>query len=268
MSRTADRQVPVRRSWRALLLAAAVVLSCGLVLAPAIAGASTSSNSVRSTDETPAVAPPGRAKLTKPADGLVGKVAPVVVTVGASTTTVTLSVNGSVVATKSCVSGQRVSFGRVRMPSRNIRFDIVVANSAGATDTFTYKKKRLSYPWATCLVVDKSDFRIYFVHHDELIKSYRIAHGKRSTPTPVAVWRVDSKEYSSGVSGPRKLRLFRRLGRKGHYHYSRTRYGIHGTNEPWVIGTMASHGCIRLKNKDILDLWPRVPLHTMVITRR
>ena len=34
--------------------------------------------------------------------------------------------------------------------------------------------------------------------------------------------------------------------------------GIHGTNQPWVIGTYASHGCIRLNNNDITTLAQQV----------
>jgi hypothetical protein len=32
-------------------------------------------------------------------------------------------------------------------------------------------------------------------------------------------------------------------------------YGIHGTNEPWSIGKAASHGCIRLRNHDVEQLF-------------
>jgi lipoprotein-anchoring transpeptidase ErfK/SrfK len=32
-------------------------------------------------------------------------------------------------------------------------------------------------------------------------------------------------------------------------------YGIHGTNEPWSIGKAASHGCIRLRNRDVERLF-------------
>jgi hypothetical protein len=40
---------------------------------------------------------------------------------------------------------------------------------------------------------------------------------------------------------------------------------IHGTNEEGRIGTPASHGCIRMRNLDIIDLFPRVPLHSLVL---
>ena len=39
-----------------------------------------------------------------------------------------------------------------------------------------------------------------------------------------------------------------------------TLYRIHGTNEPWTIGTNVSAGCIRLTNEDVSDLYNRVPV--------
>lgn len=37
-------------------------------------------------------------------------------------------------------------------------------------------------------------------------------------------------------------------------------YAIHGTNDPSSIGGYVSHGCIRMHNEDILDLYRRVPI--------
>jgi hypothetical protein len=37
-------------------------------------------------------------------------------------------------------------------------------------------------------------------------------------------------------------------------------YRIHGTDAPWTIGQAVSHGCIRMTNEDVLDLYPRVPI--------
>jgi lipoprotein-anchoring transpeptidase ErfK/SrfK len=44
-----------------------------------------------------------------------------------------------------------------------------------------------------------------------------------------------------------------------------TLYRIHGTNEPWTIGTAQSSGCIRMLNEDVLDLHDRVPIGTPVV---
>ena len=42
-------------------------------------------------------------------------------------------------------------------------------------------------------------------------------------------------------------------------------YRIHGSNEPWTIGTAVSSGCIRMRNEDVIDLYERVPVGARVI---
>jgi lipoprotein-anchoring transpeptidase ErfK/SrfK len=42
-------------------------------------------------------------------------------------------------------------------------------------------------------------------------------------------------------------------------------YAIHGTNNPGSIGGFVSHGCIRMLNSDILDLYGRVGVGTKVV---
>jgi N-acetyl-anhydromuramyl-L-alanine amidase AmpD len=41
-------------------------------------------------------------------------------------------------------------------------------------------------------------------------------------------------------------------------------FGIHGTNKPWSIGQFASHGCIRMRNKDVEELFEWTPIGTPV----
>ncbi|QRM32697.1 L,D-transpeptidase [Microvirga sp. VF16] len=57
--------------------------------------------------------------------------------------------------------------------------------------------------------------------------------------------------------GPRALYLYR--------NNQDTYYRLHGTVEPWTIGTMVSSGCIRLLNQDIMDLYRRAPVGTKVV---
>jgi lipoprotein-anchoring transpeptidase ErfK/SrfK len=47
-----------------------------------------------------------------------------------------------------------------------------------------------------------------------------------------------------------------------------TVYRIHGTNQPWTIGTKISSGCFRLVNADVADLFDRVPVGTKVVVRQ
>jgi lipoprotein-anchoring transpeptidase ErfK/SrfK len=42
-------------------------------------------------------------------------------------------------------------------------------------------------------------------------------------------------------------------------------YRIHGSNEPWTIGTAVSSGCIRMRNEDVIDLYNRVPVGARVV---
>lgn len=44
-----------------------------------------------------------------------------------------------------------------------------------------------------------------------------------------------------------------------------TLYRIHGTSEPWTIGTRASSGCIRMFNEDAIDLYDRVRIGAQVV---
>ena len=54
------------------------------------------------------------------------------------------------------------------------------------------------------------------------------------------------------------------LGARAMYLGS-TLYRIHGSNEPWTIGTAVSSGCIRMRNEDVVDLYERVKVGTKVI---
>lgn len=89
----------------------------------------------------------------------------------------------------------------------------------------------------------------------QLHKKYRIAVGKSSTPTPIGEWNVVWKAYNWGSGfGTRWMGLNVPWGI----------FGIHGTNQPWSIGQFASHGCIRMRNKDVEELFEWVPIGTPV----
>lgn len=86
-------------------------------------------------------------------------------------------------------------------------------------------------------------------------KSYPVAVGNPSTPTPVGEYLVTYKGKDWGPSfGPRWLGLNVPWGY----------YGIHGTNRPDSIGRHLSHGCIRMRNRDVMELYDLIPLGTKV----
>lgn len=91
---------------------------------------------------------------------------------------------------------------------------------------------------------------------DTTIKTYEVAVGKPSTPTPIGNWKIIQKTKNpGGPFGARWMRLNIPWGG----------YGIHGTNEPQSIGKAVSHGCIRLTNENVIELYDIVPLGTEVV---
>ena len=76
-------------------------------------------------------------------------------------------------------------------------------------------------------------------------------------PTQMLARRPDLPRHMEG--GPENP-----LGARAMYLGS-SLYRIHGSNEPWTIGTNVSSGCIRMRNEDVIDLYERVRVGTRVV---
>jgi lipoprotein-anchoring transpeptidase ErfK/SrfK len=76
-------------------------------------------------------------------------------------------------------------------------------------------------------------------------------------PAEMLVRRPDLPRHMEG--GPQNP-----LGARAMYLGS-TLYRIHGSNEPWTIGTNVSSGCIRMRNQDVIDLYGRVNVGAKVV---
>ncbi|WP_163103432.1 L,D-transpeptidase [Peribacillus alkalitolerans] len=101
--------------------------------------------------------------------------------------------------------------------------------------------------------VSTSKHKLSLFDGRRLLKVYPIAVGKMLTPSPSGTFTIINKDPNPG--GPFGV-LWMGL--------SKPHYGIHGTNNPASIGKNVSHGCIRMYNRDVLDLSARVPLGTSV----
>jgi lipoprotein-anchoring transpeptidase ErfK/SrfK len=76
-------------------------------------------------------------------------------------------------------------------------------------------------------------------------------------PAEMLVRRPDLPRHMEG--GPQNP-----LGARAMYLGS-SLYRIHGSNEPWTIGTNVSSGCIRMRNQDVIDLYSRVNVGARVV---
>lgn len=126
------------------------------------------------------------------------------------------------------------------------------------------------------IIVSFGDRRLYWVYRRGEAISYPIAipreksrwagvtrvSDKRVNPswTPTAEMRRENPRLPISMPGGHPQNP---LGVRALYLGS-SMYRIHGTDAPWTIGTAASKGCIRMYNRDVLDLYPRVPLGTRV----
>lgn len=134
------------------------------------------------------------------------------------------------------------------------------------------------------IVIDTADRFLYLVQENGMAMRYGIGVGKaglafegtarvgrkaewpRWTPTQSMIEREPERnaQWASGMEpgltnplGPRALYLY-----QGDHD---TLFRIHGTSEPWSIGSAVSSGCIRLFNQDIIDLYGRVPVNSRVV---
>ena len=110
------------------------------------------------------------------------------------------------------------------------------------------------------VVVSVPDRKLVVMENGAVLKVFPVAVGADVTPSPDGDFEIvsrltDPTYYHSGVVipagtdnplGPRWVGL----NKKG--------YGIHGTNMPGSIGKAASHGCIRLRNRDIIQFFAMV----------
>lgn len=107
------------------------------------------------------------------------------------------------------------------------------------------------------ILVDLNDCRLFLINssNNKILKTYTIAGGTYFTPSPVGTWKIVSKDTWDEGFGTRWMGINVPWGK----------YGIHGTNKPESIGGLTSHGCIRMYNKDVEELYSRVPCGTIVI---
>ena len=110
------------------------------------------------------------------------------------------------------------------------------------------------------ILVSIPDRKLALLQDGKVVRMYRVAVGKRTTPSPPGefqiVTRVTNPTYfhngiviPPGANNPVGTRW---MG------LSVKRYGIHGTNHPDSIGQASSSGCIRMGRRDLEELFALV----------
>jgi lipoprotein-anchoring transpeptidase ErfK/SrfK len=130
-----------------------------------------------------------------------------------------------------------------------------------------------SYP--AYIVIDRPNFKLYFFDHLHLSHTYGIAVGQAGLETPAGIHHILDKQVDPAWHVPHSAWAGSLAGQvippgPGDPLVARWMAiddlgdGIHGTNEPWSIGSAASHGCIRMLVPDVIELYSLTPLGTTV----
>lgn len=129
------------------------------------------------------------------------------------------------------------------------------------------------------IIVETSERRLYFVLPGGMAIKYGVGVGRDGFRWS-GVHRITRKAEWPGWTPPEQMRQrvpdlpaympggpANPLGARALYIGS-TLYRLHGTSEPWTIGQAVSSGCIRLTNDDIIDLYNRASVGSMVVVHQ
>lgn len=134
------------------------------------------------------------------------------------------------------------------------------------------------------ITVDKSNFKVTFWKYSlttlryKRVKTYDVAIGAKGYETPPGMYFVQAKVRKPAWLVPPSdwapKEMWNTIVPYGDINNpfdgpfiafdQKNGYGLHGTKNVPSIGTAASHGCIRMKPEDALDLFKRAPVGTPV----
>ncbi len=121
-------------------------------------------------------------------------------------------------------------------------------------DGYSAYSKERQKEYTILVEVDKKQLQVLNKFDGEIIKTYPIATGKPNSPTPLGTFKIVEKAKWGEGFGTRWMGLDVPWGN----------YGIHGTNKPGSIGSNLSAGCVRMRNRDVEDLFDMVEIGTLV----
>jgi lipoprotein-anchoring transpeptidase ErfK/SrfK len=138
----------------------------------------------------------------------------------------------------------------------------------GAGGTLTSPVQRLTvnpanrhhvlYEYAHYIVIVVHEYHLYYYEHGVLIRRFNVALGRPGFPTPIGTFHIYGKRKPAGGAEGACAMFYRHAGG----------IAIHGTDRPWLISRPIprnfSHGCARMRNKQALWLYHRVPVGTTV----
>ncbi len=121
------------------------------------------------------------------------------------------------------------------------------------------------------LILKLKERKVYVYKGDKVVANYPVAVGKKGWETPTGDWYVMEKIVNPGWTSFKNGQVIKPgpnnpLGERwiGFWTDGQDVIGFHGTPSVKSIGTAASHGCVRMFDKDVKALYPLVKIGTTV----
>lgn len=128
------------------------------------------------------------------------------------------------------------------------------------------------------IVISKGSNTLSLYEDDQLVKVYPVGTGRTEELTPEGTFPIVLKTWYPSWTNPETGQttpggspqnpLGSRWMGLGVGNTGGHSYGIHGTNRPETVGTYISHGCVRMLNRDVEELYDLVPVGTQVRIER
>lgn len=187
----------------------------------------------------------------------------------------TLTLEGTTVRISASKPGVAVSDRVVR---RRVSAALLSGQKTVEVPLQTVKPKVDERSFGKTIVVKIGSRRLWLYDGAKLEKTYQVAVGTASHPTPKGTWKIVNKRYrptwrNPGSAWAKDMPASIPPGRNNPLgtralDLNASGIRIHGSNADSSIGTAASHGCMRMHMWDIEDLYPRVPVGTRVFIIR
>jgi lipoprotein-anchoring transpeptidase ErfK/SrfK len=123
------------------------------------------------------------------------------------------------------------------------------------------------YSTTSKIVIDLSQRKLMVYRRGELLHTFPVAVGRPGLETPTGHFYITQKlrpPDPNGVYGVLQLGTSATQPKLNGWPDGGL-VAIHGTNQPGLIGKAVSHGCVRLRNKDVLAVSQAVPTGSPVI---
>jgi lipoprotein-anchoring transpeptidase ErfK/SrfK len=123
----------------------------------------------------------------------------------------------------------------------------------------------------TRVTVNLSERRVFVYHQDTVVASYPIGVGKKGWETPTGAFKVMHMQHDPAWRHPITGKIFPAgpdspLGERwiGFWSDGKNKIGFHGTPDSDLVGSPVSHGCLRMRNPDVLLFYEQVRIGTPV----